>query len=435
MSRTIFNEPIECMKRADLRKLQAERLRDTVTRAYEHVPFYRRSFDEHGVKPADIRSLEDIAKLPFTVKDDFRREYPFGLFAVPMRDVIRLHASSGTTGKPIVAGYTKEDIETWAETCARTLGCGGGTADDVVQVAYGYGLFTGGLGMHYGGERLGATVVPMSGGNTKRQIMLIQDFGVTLLACTPSYALQIAEEAEADGIDLRQTKLRVGYFGAEPWSEAMRKQIEQRLPVRAIDIYGLTEVTGPGVASECLEQDGLHVFEDHFYPEVVDPDTGAPLGPGEKGELVFTCLSKRAIPLIRYRTRDITCLNDAPCPCGRTQRRMRRVTGRSDDMLIIRGVNVFPSQIESVLMKIEGVEPQYLIVVNRVGALDEMEIQVEVSERLFSDEIKKLESLRDRIATEIQSVLSVSAKITLVEPRTIERGLGKAKRVLDMRKV
>lgn len=425
----IYSEKIECMKRAELRILQSERLKDAVRRAYEKVPFYRKKFDAHGVKPEHIRSIDDIDKLPFTVKDDFRDTYPFGLFSVPLRDVIRLHASSGTTGKPTVVGYTRADIDIWAECIARTLACGGGTADDVLQVAYGYGLFTGGLGLHYGGEKLGATVIPMSGGNTKKQLMLMQDFGTTLLACTPSYSLQIAEEANAEGIDLKKMKLRAGYFGAESWTEAMRKQIEHRLPLKAIDIYGLSEVMGPGIASECLEQNGLHVFEDHFYPEIINPETGNPVEPGEKGELVFTCLTKQAIPLIRYRTRDIASLNDEACPCGRTSRRMDRVSGRTDDMLIVRGINVFPSQIESVLMKIEGVEPQYLIIVDKTGTLAELEIKVEVSEKMFSDEIKKLEALQKRIFEEMRSVLSLSAKITLVEPKSIERGLGKAKRV------
>ena len=431
----IFNEKNECMSRADLQRLQGERLRDAVTRAYENVPFYRKKFDEHGVKPKDIQSIKDISKLPFTTKDDFRSTYPFGLFAVPLKDVIRIHASSGTTGKPTVVGYTREDIDVWAETCARTLGCGGGTADDILQVAYGYGLFTGGLGVHYGGEKLGATVIPMSGGNTKKQLMLMQDFGTTLLACTPSYSLQIAEEAAQDGIDLGKLKLKAGFFGAEPWTEAMRQQIEQRLPLKAIDIYGLSEVMGPGVASECLEQDGLHVFEDHYYPEIIDPVTGEPVEAGQPGELVFTCLTKRAIPLIRYRTRDLSRLNEAQCPCGRTIRRMARITGRTDDMLIIRGVNVFPSQIEEVLMKVEGVEPHYVIVVDKTGVMDELEIKVEVSEAIFSDEIKKLEHLQRKIHEEMRSMLSLSAKITLVEPKTIERSLGKAKRVIDKREV
>ncbi|MFH0953225.1 MAG: phenylacetate--CoA ligase [Verrucomicrobiota bacterium] len=431
----IFNEKYECMSRSELRRLQGARLREVVKRAYENVPFYRKKFDKHGVKPDHIRSLSDIVKLPFTTKDDFRETYPFGMFAVPLREIVRIHASSGTTGKPTVVGYTREDIDLWAETIARTLACGGGTADDILQVAYGYGLFTGGLGLHYGGEKLGAMVVPMSSGNTKRQVMLMQDFGTTLLACTPSYSLQLAEEAAIEGINLKSLKLKTGFFGAEPWTEAMRVQIEQRLPLKAIDIYGLSEVIGPGVSSECLEQNGLHVFEDHFYPEIINPETGEVLEPGEKGELVFTCLTKRAIPLIRYRSRDLSSLDESPCPCGRTSRRMARITGRTDDMLIIRGINVFPSQIESVLMKAEGVEPHYVIVVDKTGSLDELEIKVEVSEELFSDEIKKLESLQKRIFEEMRSVLGLSAKITLVEPKTIERGLGKAKRVIDMRSV
>lgn len=431
----IYNPKCECMATGELRRMQGERLRDAVTRAYEKVPFYRKRFDKLGIKPEHIQSIEDITKLPFTTKDDFRETYPFGLFAVPLRDIIRVHASSGTTGKPTVVGYTREDIDVWAETIARTLGCGGGTPDDILQVAYGYGLFTGGLGLHYGGEKLGAMVIPMSGGNTKKQLMLMQDFGTTLLACTPSYSLQIAEEADIEGIDLKKLKLRAGYFGAEPWTEAMRKQIEQRLPLKAIDIYGLSEVMGPGVASECLEQDGLHVFEDHFFPEIIDPQTGRPVAPGQKGELVFTCLTKQAIPLIRYRTRDISSLDEKPCPCGRTLRRMARITGRTDDMLIIRGVNVFPSQIETVLMKVEGVEPHYVIVVDKTGTLAELEIKVEVSERVFSDEIKRLESLQKKIFEEMRSVLGISAKITLVEPKSIERSLGKARRVIDIRDI
>ena len=426
----IFDPTYECMDREALRKLQGERLHEAVQRAYERVPFYRRKFEEAGVAPNSIRSIDDIVRLPFTVKDDFRENYPFGLFAVPLRDIVRVHASSGTTGKPTVVGYTREDIALWADAIARTLGCGGGTADDVLQNAYGYGLFTGGLGLHYGGERLGCTVIPMSGGNTIKQVMLIQDLGTTLLSCTPSYALQIAEVAEEQGVDLRKTKLRVGYLGAEPWTESMRRQIEQRLPLKAIDIYGLSEVIGPGVASECLQQDGLHVFEDHFYPEIIDPATGAVLEPGQTGELVFTCLTKRGMPLIRYRTRDLSSLRDDECPCGRTLRRMNRISGRTDDMLIIRGVNVFPSQIESVLMKIEGTEPHYVIVVDRSHPMVELEIKVEVSAALFSDEIRGLEALRKRIHREIQAVLGLSAKVTLVEPKTIERSLGKAKRVV-----
>ncbi len=429
----IFEEKDECMEREALRALQGKRLRETVERAYNKVPFYKKTLDEVGVVPSDINSIDDIVKLPFTVKDDFRREYPFGLFSVPMKEIVRLHASSGTTGKPTVVGYTRGDVATWGRCAARTLACGGGTADDILQNAYGYGLFTGGLGLHYGGETLGATVIPMSGGNSKKQLMLMQDFGTTLLSCTPSYALQLAEVADEEGMDFKAFQLKAGFFGAEPWTEEMRIQIEQKLNLKALDIYGLSEVTGPGVASECLEQNGLHVFEDHFYPEIIDPETGQPVAPGQQGELVFTCITKQAMPLLRYRTRDITSLIEEPCPCGRTSRKMRRVTGRTDDMLIIRGVNVFPSQIESVLMSVEGTEPHYVIVVDRSGTMDDLEIRVEVCRENFSDEIRKLEELRQRIRHEIHSVLGLHATISLMEPKSIERSLGKAVRVIDSR--
>ena len=429
----VFEKKFECMGLDERAKLQGDRLRAMVGRVYERVPFYRRKLDEAGIRPDDIHTIDDLARLPFTTKTDFRDQYPFGLFAVPMDKVVRVHASSGTTGKPTVVGYTRKDIDLWARTAARTLACGGGTRRDVVQVAYGYGLFTGGLGMHYGGEKLGATVIPMSGGNTKRQIMLMQDFGTTLLCCTPSYALEIAEVAEEMGVDIKALPLRSGFFGAEPWSQNMRSAIEARLGIEAFDIYGLSEVTGPGVSSECQAHQGLHVFEDHFYPEIIDPVTGRRMPDGEKGELVFTCLTKEALPLIRYRTRDITSLTRGTCPCGRTLVRMQRVSGRTDDMLIIRGVNVFPSQIESVLLEIEETEPHYLIIVDRKDTMDEMEIQVEVSEKVFSDEVRRLEELRKRIAYEMYSTLGLTARITLVEPKTIERSQGKAKRVIDKR--
>ena len=432
----MFNPQAEAMPVKELRQLQGERLKTLVARAYDHVPFYRAKFDAQGVKPGDIRGIEDIAKLPFTLKPEFREQYPFGMFAAPMRDIVRIHASSGTTGKPTVVGYTRNDVDNWAECAARSLACGGASAADVVQIAYGYGLFTGGLGMHYGAEKLGAAALPMSSGNTEKQIMLMKDFGVTVLCCTPSYALQIAEVAAQMGEDLMKLPLKSGHFGAEPWTEAMRKRIEELFPLKALDIYGLSEVAGPGVANECLEQRGLHVFEDHFYPEIIDPETGDPLPDGQKGELVCTCLTKEGVPLIRYRTRDITMiLDEGPCPCGRTSRKIARLMGRTDDMLIIRGINVFPSQVEDVLVRIEGVHPQYLIVVDRQGNLDTMEIKVEVTEALFSDEVKKLEALRDKIHHQIKTMLNVSAKITLVEPNTIERTLGKAKRVLDRRKL
>lgn len=432
----MFNVQAETMPVGELRKLQGQRLRALVERAYDHVPFYRTKMLEQGVKPEDIRSIEDLVKLPFITKADFREQYPFGMFGVPQKEIVRIHASSGTTGKPTVVGYTRADIENWAECAARSLACGGATAEDTVQVAYGYGLFTGGLGMHYGAEKLGAAALPMSAGNTEKQIMLMKDFRVTVLCCTPSYALQIAEVAAAMGVDLMKLPLKSGNFGAEPWTEAMRQRIEEVLPLKALDVYGLSEVAGPGVANECLEQHGLHVFEDHFYPEIIDPATGHPVPDGEKGELVFTCLTKEGVPLIRYRTRDITMiLNEGACPCGRTSRKIARLMGRTDDMLIIRGVNVFPSQVEDVLVRIEGVYPQYLIIVDRKGNLDTIEIQVEVTESLFSDEVRKLEALRDQIHHQIKTMLNVSAKITLVEPKTIERTLGKAKRVQDRRKL
>lgn len=431
----IFERRCETMPLDELRRLQGERLRSMVRRVYDAVPFYRRKLDEGGVAPGSVRSLDDLPRLPFTLKTDFRDQYPFGLFAVPLTRVVRVHASSGTTGKPVVVGYTRDDIALWARNVARTLAAGGGTRRDMLQIAYGYGLFTGGLGLHYGGEKLGATVVPMSGGNTHRQIMLMQDFGSTLLCCTPSYALEIAEVAEEMHVNLRDLPLRAGFFGAEPWSHEMRRNIEERMGIEAFDIYGLTEVIGPGVACECQVHNGLHVFEDHFFPEIVDPLTGAPLPDGRRGELVFTCFTKQAGPLIRYRTRDLTALHREPCACGRTLVRMERVSGRTDDMLIIRGVNVFPSQIEAALLQVQGVAPQYLIIVDRKGALDEIEIQVEMDEQHFSDQVRNLEALQKRIAHEVHSSLGLSAKITLVEPKTIERAPGKARRVIDRRKL
>ena len=432
----ILNETYECMDAAARHELQSERLRDTVRRVYENVKPYRRKMEQAGVRPEDIRSIDDLQKLPFTTKDDLRDSYPYGMFAVPMKDVVRVHSSSGTTGKPTVVGYTRYDIhEVWAEVAARTICCAGGTPDDIVHIAYGYGLFTGGLGMHYATERLGATAIPVSGGNTKRQIMIMQDFGSTILCCTPSYSLYIADVCAEMGIDPKKgLKLKAGIFGAEPWSNEMREEIERRLGILAVDIYGLSEIIGPGVSCECHYKNGLHVNEDHFYPEIIDPQTGHALPDGARGELVFTCITKQACPLIRYRTRDISTLMREPCPCGRTLVRMGRVTGRTDDMLIIRGVNVFPSQIESVLMAIEGTEPHYEIVVDKRGVLDELEIKVEVSAEVFSDEVKRLEDLRSRIQGEIESVLGISAVVRLVEPKSIPRSEGKAKRVIDKRK-
>ena len=430
----IWNEKYECMPRKDLNELQLSRLKAIVYKVYDRVPFYRESFDKAGFKPDDLKSLDDLRRIPFISKKDLRDNYPFKLFAEPMSNIVRIHSSSGTTGKPVVAGYTQNDINMWAELMARSLMCAGANSNDIIQNSYGYGLFTGGLGIHYGGERMGATVIPSSGGNTKRQVMMLQDFGTTVLTCTPSYALYIGEvAAEEMGIDIRTLPLRIGVLGAEPWSDNMRKEIEIKLGIDAMDIYGLTEVLGPGVSMECEQKNGLHVFEDHFIAEIIDPDTCEPLPYGETGELVFTSLTKEAFPVIRFRTRDITSLNPEPCGCGRTVARMRRVSGRTDDMLIIRGVNVFPSQIESVLMEIEEVEPHYEIVVERKGSLDDLQLRVEVNERLFSDEIRKLEAVQKRIQNELESVLGISIKVTLVEPKTIERSEGKAKRVRDLR--
>ncbi len=432
----IWNEEYETLPREALEALQLKRLKAQVARVHATVPYYRKKMEDAGVAPGDIKTLADIRLLPFTTKEDLRKNYPFGLFTVPLERVVRIHASSGTTGKPTVVGYTKRDIQLWAELMTRTLSAAGVHSGDIVHNAYGYGLFTGGLGAHYGAENLGAAVIPISGGNTKRQIQIMQDFGSTVLLSTPSYALNIADAMADQGIDPATLKLRVGVFGAEPWSEAMREEIESRLKIKAIDIYGLSEVIGPGVAAECLEeQKGLHIMEDHFLPEIVDPDTFEPVALGEKGELVFTTLTKEAFPVIRYRTKDISRLIPDVCTCGRTFYRMPKVTGRTDDMLIIRGVNVFPSQIEEVIMGVEGVEPHYQIVVTREGSLDNIEVQVEVSEKIFSDEVKSLETLSKKLQHEIKDLLGISCKIKLVEPKTIQRSEGKAKRVIDNRKL
>ena len=433
----MFNKEYEAMQLSKLREVQLERLRWSVKHAYDNVPFYRQSFDAAGFKPEQIKNLDDLRRVPFLMKQNMRDAYPFGLFAVPMEKVVRIHSSSGTTGNATVVGYTRNDIETWAEVMARTIACAGGSSKDVVQVAYGYGLFTGGLGAHYGAEKIGATVVPISGGNTERQLMLIKDFGTTMLACTPSYAINMADHVERNrpDYDFRKTKLRAGIFGAEPWTEQMRSEIETRMGIEAFDIYGLSEVIGPGVSCECSAKSGLHVFEDHFYVEIIDPESGEVLPEGEKGEIVYTSLTKEACPIIRYRSRDITRLYHDGCKCGRTLVKMEKVTGRSDDMLIIRGVNVFPSQIESVLMEIEGLEPHYQIILDRRAALDDVEIMVEVNEKLFSDEIKVLDNLRKVISDRFRSVLGISAKITLVEPMRVPRSEGKAVRVVDRRKI
>lgn len=434
---TVFwEEEIETLPRAGLESIQLKRLQKLVARVYKTVEPYRRKMDDAGVRPEDIKSLNDLGKLPFTLKDDLRDNYPFGMFTVPLEDVVRVHASSGTTGKPTVVGYTKKDIDTWANLMARALSCAGATSGDMVHNAYGYGLFTGGLGAHYGAEKLGATVIPVSGGNTKRQITIMQDFGSTVLLSTPSYALNLAETMESMGIDPATLSLRVGVFGAEPWSENMREEVERKLNVKAVDIYGLSEVIGPGVSMECLNTTkGMHIFEDHFLPEIIDPDTGEALPPGERGELVFTTLTKEAFPVIRYRTKDISSLYYETCKCGRTLVRMEKVTGRTDDMLIIRGVNVFPSQVEHVLMGIEGVEPHYQIVVEREGSMDIMTVEVEVSDSIFSDEIKTLEQLTKSITRDIKDILGVTCKVILVNPRSIQRSEGKAQRVIDKRKI
>lgn len=432
----IYNEEYETMPREALEAIQLRRLQTTVTRVYNTVPFYKKRFDEVGVKVDEVRSLDDLRRLPFTYKDNLRDSYPFGMFTVPMDDVVRIHVSSGTTGKPTVVGYTARDIQTWSELMARTLMAGGATRGDMIHNAYGYGLFTGGLGFHYGAEKLGASVIPISGGNTKRQVMIMTDFGPTILTCTPSYALLIAEVAEEMGVDFREFNFKAGIFGAEPWSEQMREEIERKLNIKAMDIYGLSEIIGPGVSVECIEaQNGLHIFEDHFIPEIIDPDTEEVLPYGTPGELVFTTITKEAFPVIRYRTRDISVLYPEPCRCGRTIVRMGRVQGRSDDMLIIRGVNVFPSQIESVIMEIDGIEPYYQLEVAREGRLDTLTVKVEVNEKVFSDEVKNLQNMERKLEKNIKEMLSVSAQVKLVEPKSIQRSEGKAVRVIDKRKI
>ncbi|MBC8200314.1 MAG: phenylacetate--CoA ligase [Desulfobacteraceae bacterium] len=432
----ILDIGFETMPREDLEAIVLRRLKATIDRVYANIPFYRKKFEENHITPNDIKSLEDLKQIPFTAKEDLRDNYPFGMFAVPMDNVVRIHASSGTTGKPTVVGYTARDINTWAELMARSLAAGGATRGDIIHNAYGYGLFTGGLGIHYGAEKLGASVIPVSGGNSKRQVVIMKDFGPTILTATPSYTLYLAEVAEKMGVSFHDLKFKFGIFGAEPWSENMRQEIEQKLNITAVDIYGLSEVMGPGVAIECHEaKKGLHIFEDHFIPEIIDPGTGEVLPYGETGELVFTTITKEAFPVIRYRTRDITSLNPEPCICGRTHIRMNRVSGRTDDMLIIRGVNVFPSQIESVLMGIDEVEPHYQLVVDRKGKLDTLTVLVEVEERLFSDEVKVLQNLERKISKNIKEYLGVSAKVKLVEPKAIARSQGKAVRVIDNRKI
>ena len=430
----IWNTPVETMSRDEMRALQSERLCKLVHYVYERVPFYRAKMDAAGVSPADIHDIDDIAKLPFTTKDDLRENYPFGLFAVPHSDIVRIHASSGTTGKATVVGYTAADLDVWSECVARCFTMAGVTRDDIVQIAYGYGLFTGGLGAHGGAEKLGAMVVPMSTGNSKKLTTMMVDFGATAIACTPSYLLHISEVLRDEGL-LDKIRLRAAVCGAEPWTEKMRHEIEERLHIKAYDIYGLSEVMGPGVACDCEHHAGLHVCEDHFYPEIIDAATLTPVADGETGELVFTTLTKEGLPLIRYRTKDLTSLSRETCACGRTSARISRFKGRSDDMLIIRGVNVFPSQVEAALIEVEEVTPHYMMIVDRVNNLDTLEIQVEVDVKYYTDEIRGIERLTKKIAGVIQSALGLSAKITLVGPNTLRRSEGKAVHVEDKRKL
>jgi len=432
MEHMIWNPTMECMPREQLHALQDERLKDTVRRVYENVPFYRDKMQKMNLTPKDIRGVGDIELLPFTNKQDLRDHYPFGLFAVPQTEIVRIHASSGTTGKPTVVGYTSGDIDRWAELMARSMYCANIGKHDIVQVAYGYGLFTGGLGAHYGAERVGASVIPISGGNTTRQLLLIQDFGSTALCCTPSYALNLAEALHAEGV--YRTKLKSGIFGAEPWTEAMREKIEEMLGIDAINIYGLSEVMGPGVSVECMCKKGMHIWEDHFLPEIIGENNKS-LPYGEQGDLTFTTLTKHGMPLLRYRTHDLCTLTDEPCECGRTHVRMGRVMGRTDDMLIIRGVNVFPSQVEHALLQVEGIVPQYQIVVSRVGNLDAMEVQVELSPEFMSDTIRDIEALEAKIVNSISSHALVHATVKLCQPGTLPRSEGKAKRVIDKREL
>lgn len=429
----MFNPAIEAMPREKLKKLQSERLVSMVNRVYSKVPAYREKFDALGLRPGDIKSLEDISRLPFTYKQDMRDNYPYKLFAVNMDEVVRIHASSGTTGKQTVVGYTRGDLAIWGEVMARTIGAGGVTYKDIGHISYGYGLFTGGLGGGLGSETIGCATIPASVGNTSRQVTILQDFMPTYILCTPSYALTIADYLEEHGISADTLSLKYGFFGAEPWTDSMRKEIESRLNLKAYDIYGLSEIIGPGVAYECQCQDGLHVAEDHFYMEIIDPDTNMPVPDGQQGEITFTCLTKEALPLIRYRTRDIGTKVTQPCDCGRTSVRLSKPSGRTDDMLIIRGVNVFPSQIEEVLMAMGGLAPHYQILVERKGNLDSLTVLVELSEANFSDEIRKLEATQKKIQDRIASILGIAVKVRLVEPRTIQRFDGKAKRVIDNR--
>ena len=429
----IWNKKMECMNAKDMRTLQSERLIKLVNRVYNHVPFYRKRMNEVGVKPSDIHSIDDIVKLPFTYKTDLRDNYPFNLFAVPLHEIVRVHASSGTTGKPTTVGYTKADIDNWREVVARCLTMAGVGKEDIMQISYGYGLFTGGLGVHYGAETVGCTVVPISGGNTRRQLQLMSDFGSTVLACTPSYALHLADALSENGYSLKDMKLKTGVFGAEPWTENMRLELEKKWGIRAHDIYGLSEIMGPGVANDCVQHEGLHVHEDHFFPEIVDPETKKPVADGMEGELVFTTLTKEGIPLLRYNTHDLSSLNHEKCFCGRTSVRMKKITGRSDDMLIIRGVNLFPSQIEHVLLELGETSAHYMLYVDRANNLDTLELKVELVESQLTDTIRDLQNLSRKIEQALNSAIGLHVKVSLVEPKSIARSEGKAVRVVDNR--
>lgn len=429
----IWNKEAECMSSEEKKEIQLERLQEIVKRAYENVPYYKKRFDELNINPEDIQTLDDIKKLPFTTKTDLRDAYPFGMFAVDDEKIIEVHTSSGTTGKPTVSGYTQKDINIWGEVMARALSMANAGKNDRIQNCYGYGLFTGGLGVHYGTQKVGATVIPISAGNTNRQIEIIKDFETSIITCTPSYALYLAEVLEKQGIDIKELNLKAGVFGAEMWTEEMRAEIEKRLGIDALNIYGLTEIIGPGVAQECMEKNGLHIFEDHFYPEIINPKTKKTLEDGEKGELVLTTLTREGMPIIRFRTKDITALRREKCECGRTQVRMDRITGRTDDMLKIRGVIVFPSQIERALLKIKDLNPQYQIIVTRPEHLDELEVQVEASPALFSDEVKHVEEVKKMIEKQIHSEIGLRVNVSLVEPESLPRSEGKAIRVIDKR--
>lgn len=431
----IWDRHAECMPVRERERLQLERLRKTVRRAYDNVPYYKKKFDEAKLKPEDINTLKDITRIPFTTKADLRESYPFGMLAVSPREIVEVHTTSGTTGKPVVAGYTRNDIDLWSEVMARCLTMAGTTEEDIIQNCYGYGMFTGGLGVHYGSQRIGATVVPISAGNTKRQLEIMQDFGTTIITCTPSYSLYLAEVAEEEGLNTKKIKLKAGCFGAEMWTEKIRDEIERRFNIMALNIYGLTEMIGPGVAHECREKTGIHIFEDHFYPEVISPETLEPLPEGEQGELVLTTLTREGMPMIRFRTRDVTALSREVCKCGRTLVKMERIKGRTDDMLKIRGVIVFPYKIEKALLEIKGIEPHYQIIVTRPHHLDEIEVQVEISKKLFSDEVKHVEELKKKLETHIEREVGLRVKVTLVEAKTLPRSEGKAKRVIDKREL